>query len=79
MKSYKLSKELRKQIQLLSNLARKYGIAVIITNQIYSAFDDDGNNEIRARPAEADDLGRGHAHHPGTALCGRPLLHGGLA
>lgn len=48
MKSYKLSKELRKQIQLLSNLARKYGIAVIITNQIYSAFDDDGNNEIRA-------------------------------
>ena len=48
MKSYKLSKELRKQIQLLSNLARKYGIAVIVTNQIYSAFDDDGNNEIRA-------------------------------
>ena len=38
MKSYKLSKELRKQIQLLSNLARKYDIAVIITNQIYAAF-----------------------------------------
>ena len=32
-----------------------------------------------ARPAEADDLGRGHAHHPSTALCGRPLLHGRLA
>lgn len=48
MKSYKLSKELRKQIQLLSNLARKYDIAVIVTNQIYAAFDDDGNNEVRA-------------------------------
>ncbi len=48
MKSYKLSKELRKQIQLLSNVARKYDIAVIITNQIYNAFDDEGNNEVRA-------------------------------
>jgi DNA repair protein RadB len=48
MKSYKLSKELRKQIQLLSNLARKYDIAVIITNQIYNAFDDEGNNEVKA-------------------------------
>ncbi|MBR4447844.1 DNA repair and recombination protein RadB [Methanobrevibacter sp.] len=48
MKSYKLSKELRKQIQLLSNIARKYDIAVIITNQIYAAFDDDGGNEVRA-------------------------------
>ena len=48
MKSYKLSKELRKQIQLLSNLARKYDIAVIITNQIYAAFDDDEGNEVRA-------------------------------
>ena len=48
MKSYKLSKELRKQIQLLSNLARKYDIAVIITNQIYAAFDDEGESEIRA-------------------------------
>jgi DNA repair protein RadB len=48
MKSYKLSKELRKQIQLLSNIARKYDIAVIITNQIYAAFDDDGENEVRA-------------------------------
>ncbi|WP_405296165.1 DNA repair and recombination protein RadB [Methanobrevibacter sp.] len=48
MKSYKLSKELRKQIQLLSNLARKYDIAVIITNQIYNRFDDEGNNEVKA-------------------------------
>ena len=48
MKSYKLSKELRKQIQLLSNIARKYDIAVIITNQIYNAFDDEGNSEVKA-------------------------------
>ena len=48
MKSYKLSKELRKQIQLLSNLARKYDIAVIITNQIYAVFDDEQGNEVRA-------------------------------
>lgn len=48
MKSYKLSKELRKQVQLLSNIARKYDIAVVITNQIYNAFDDEGNNEVKA-------------------------------
>ena len=48
MKSYKLSKELRKQIQLLSTIARKYDIAVVITNQIYNAFDDEGNNEVKA-------------------------------
>jgi len=48
MKSYKLSKELRKQIQLLSSIARKYDIAVLITNQIYNAFDDEGNNEVKA-------------------------------
>lgn len=47
MKSYKLSKELRKQIQLLSNIARRYDIAVVITNQIYTAFDDDGNSEVK--------------------------------
>ena len=47
MKSYKLSKELRKQIQLLSNIARRYDIAVVITNQIYAAFDDDGNSEVK--------------------------------
>ena len=38
-----------------------------------------GRRRHPARPAEADDLGRGHAHHPGAALCGRPLLHGCLA
>ena len=48
MKSYKLSKELRKQIQLLSSIARRYDIAVIITNQIYNQFDDEGNNEVKA-------------------------------
>lgn len=48
MKSYKLSKELRKQIQMLSNIARKYDIAVVITNQIYNAFDDEGNSEVKA-------------------------------
>ena len=48
MKSYKLSKELRKQIQLLSSLARKYDIAVIITNQIFNQFDSEGNSEIKA-------------------------------
>lgn len=47
MKSYKLSKELRKQIQSLSNTARNYDIAVIITNQIYNAFDDEGNSEVK--------------------------------
>ena len=48
MKSYKLSKELRKQVQLLSNIARKHDIAVVITNQIYNAFDDEGNHEVKA-------------------------------
>ncbi len=48
MKSYKLSKELRKQIQLLSNVARKWDIAVIITNQIYTSFDDEGKSEVKA-------------------------------
>ena len=48
MKSYKLNKELRKHIQLLSAIARRYDIAVVITNQIYNAFDDEGNNEVKA-------------------------------
>lgn len=47
MKSYKLSKELRKQIQLLSNLARIYDIAVIITNQIYATFDEEEGNDVK--------------------------------
>ena len=48
MKSYKLSKELRKQIQLLSYLANKYNLVAILTNQIYNAFDEEGNNEVKA-------------------------------
>ena len=48
MKSYKLSKELRIQIQLLSRMTRKYDLACILTNQIYNAFDDEGNNEVKA-------------------------------
>ena len=48
MKSSKLNKELGKQMGILSKIARQYDVSVIITNQIYNAFDDDGNNEIRA-------------------------------
>lgn len=47
MKSYKLSKELRIQIHILSKMASKYKIACILTNQIYSSFDDEGNTEIK--------------------------------
>ncbi len=48
MKSSKLNKELGKQMGILSKIARSYDIAVIVTNQIYNAFDDEGNNDIRA-------------------------------
>ena len=48
MKSAKLNKELGKQMGILSKIARTYDIAVVLTNQIYSAFDDEGNNDIRA-------------------------------
>lgn len=48
MKSSKLNKELGKQMGILSKIARKYDIAVVLTNQIYSAFDDEGNNDVRA-------------------------------
>lgn len=36
-----INRELGKQMGLLSRLARKYNIAVIITNHIYSIFDED--------------------------------------
>jgi DNA repair protein RadB len=36
-----INRELGKQMGLLSRLARKYGIAVIITNHIYSIFDEE--------------------------------------
>ncbi len=48
MKSSKLNKELGKQMGVLSKIARKYDVAVVLTNQIYNAFDEDGNNDIRA-------------------------------
>ena len=48
MKSSKLNKELGKQMGILSKIARVYDIAVVLTNQIYNVFDDEGNNDIRA-------------------------------
>ncbi len=48
MKSSKLNKELGKQMGLLSKIARQYDVAVILTNQIYSSYDDEGNNDIKA-------------------------------
>jgi DNA repair protein RadB len=48
MKSSKLNKELGKQMGVLSKIARKYDVAVVLTNQIYNAFDDEGNSDIRA-------------------------------
>ncbi|WP_407392527.1 DNA repair and recombination protein RadB [Methanobrevibacter sp.] len=48
MKSAKLNKELGKQMGLLSKIARQYDVSVVLTNQIYNAFDDEGNNDIKA-------------------------------
>lgn len=48
MKSSRLNKELGKQMGILSKIARQYDIAVILTNQIYSSYDDEGNNDIKA-------------------------------
>ena len=48
MKSAKLNKELGKQMGVLSKIASQYDIAVILTNQIYNAFDDEGNNDVKA-------------------------------
>lgn len=48
MKSSKLNKELGKQMGLLSKIARQYDVAIILTNQIYSSYDDEGNNDIKA-------------------------------
>lgn len=42
MVSSKLNKDLGKQMSLLSRIARKYNVAVVLTNQIYSTFDDGG-------------------------------------
>ncbi len=48
MKSSRLNKELGKQMGLLSKIARQYDIAVILTNQIYSAIDEEGNSDVKA-------------------------------
>lgn len=40
-KSKALNKELGVQMWILSKLSRKYNVAVIITNQIYSTFEDE--------------------------------------
>lgn len=40
MQSSALNKELGKQMGILSKIARKYNIAVVLTNQIYSSFDE---------------------------------------
>lgn len=41
-----INKELGKQMGLLSRIARKHYIAVVITNQIYSVFDDDSDGIV---------------------------------
>ena len=48
MKSSRLNKELGKQMGKLSKIARSYDIVVIVTNQVYNAFDDEGNNDTKA-------------------------------
>ena len=37
-----INRDLSKQMGLLSMIARKYDIAVVVTNHIYSSFDEDG-------------------------------------
>ncbi|MBU4536058.1 MAG: DNA repair and recombination protein RadB [Euryarchaeota archaeon] len=41
--SSKLNRDLGKQMASLSRIARKHDLAVVITNQIYSLFDGEGN------------------------------------
>ena len=43
-----INRELGKQMGLLSRIARKYHVAVIITNQIYPVFGDDGSTSMIA-------------------------------
>ncbi|MDR0912851.1 MAG: DNA repair and recombination protein RadB [Methanobrevibacter sp.] len=38
------NRDMGKQIALLTRLSREYPIAILITNQIYSSFDSEGNN-----------------------------------
>ncbi len=44
--SSKINRDLGKQMALLSRFARKYNLAVVVTNQIYSVFDDDGSGVV---------------------------------
>jgi DNA repair protein RadB len=46
-KSKALNKELGVQMWILSRLSRKYGVAVVITNQIYSTFEDEKPTAIK--------------------------------
>lgn len=43
-----INRELGKQMGLLSRIARKHHIAVVITNHIYSVFGDDGSDSVIA-------------------------------
>ncbi|MEN6328937.1 MAG: DNA repair and recombination protein RadB [Methanobacteriaceae archaeon] len=40
--SFSLNQELGKQMGLLLRIARRFGVAVVITNHVYSRFDGDG-------------------------------------
>lgn len=46
-KSKALNKELGVQMWILSRLSRKYDVAVVITNQIYSTFEDEKPTAIK--------------------------------
>ena len=48
MKSSRLNKELGKQMGILAKIARNYDVAVVLTNQIYSSFDDDNKDVVKA-------------------------------
>lgn len=47
MSNSKLNKELGRQIGLLARIARFYDVAVVVTNQIYSSFDEE-NKTVKA-------------------------------
>lgn len=48
MKSSRLNKELGRQMGILAKIARNYDVAVVLTNQIYSSFDDDNKDSVKA-------------------------------
>lgn len=45
-KAREVNRELARQLQLLSDIARKYNIAVLVTNQVYSLFEEKNKIEI---------------------------------